>query len=165
MRELLHAYGFPGDEVAVRPRQRHGGASDGGRRRRRARCIDELMDALDAYVPVPLRDEDKPFLMPIEGVHTIEGVGTVVTGRVERGAVRLERRGRDRRPGRRQSRKVVVTGLETFHDDRWRRRRPATTSACLLRGVKRDEVERGQVLAAAGVDHAAHAVRGARSTC
>jgi elongation factor Tu len=106
------------------------------------------MDALDTYFPLPPREEDRPFLMAIENVHQIDGVGTVVTGRVERGRVRLkdevEILGLTSQP-----RKVVVTGLESFHEQ-MEEALAGDNVGALLRGVKRDEVERGQVLAKPG---------------
>ena len=94
VRELLNEYEFPGDDIADRAGERVEGV--GGRRGVAAKIV-ELMDAVDAFIPEPTRDIDKPFLMPIEDVFTITGRGTVVTGRVERGIVHGERRGRDRR--------------------------------------------------------------------
>jgi len=109
--------------------------------------VEELMDAVDSYIPTPERDMDKPFLMPIEDVFTITGRGTVVTGRVERG----------KRPinseveilGIREPQKTTVTGIEMFHksmDEAW----AGENCGLLLRGTKRDEVERGQVVAVPG---------------
>jgi elongation factor Tu len=112
------------------------------------RCIDELMDALDRYIPVPERLVDRPFLMSVEGVCHVEGRGTVATGRIERGRVvagdEVEILGLMREP-----RKAVVTSLEMFH-----RTLPEGVAGdnvgVLLRGIKRDDVERGQVLARPG---------------
>ena len=144
VRELLSTYGFDGDNApVVRGSARL--ALDGDAEARKS--IFELMDAVDAYVPAPVRDNEKPFLLPIEDVMTISGRGTVVTGRVERGTIKLNE------PveivGIRKTRSTVVTGLEMF-------RKLLDTAqsgdnvGVLLRGVARDEVERGQVLAVPG---------------
>ena len=100
------------------------------------------------YVPIPPREEDRPFLMSIENIHQIEGVGTVVTGRVERGVVRLKDEVEIVGLAR-EARRSVVTGLETFHQ-KMEEARAGDNVGALLRGVKRDEVERGQVLARPG---------------
>ncbi len=148
LRELLTRYEFPGDLVPVvrgnaLAAMQSGGADDGA-----CRCIDDLMDALDRYIPVPERLVDRPFLMSVEGVAHAEGRGTVAIGRIERGRLRpndeVEILGLTRSP-----RRAVVTSIETFH------RTMAEAVAgdnvgVLLRGVKRDEVERGQVLARPG---------------
>ena len=112
-----------------------------------AKCILDLMAAVDAYVPLPKRDVDKPFLMPIEDVFSIQGRGTVVTGRVERGKVRV---GEEIEiVGIKPTVKTVVTGVEMFRkllDEGM----AGDNIGALLRGTKRNEVERGQVLAAPG---------------
>jgi elongation factor Tu len=117
----------------------------------RTECIRELVDALDANIPDPQRDYGSPFLMPIEDVFTIEGRGTVVTGRVQRGTLpkgaTVEIIGLvddDARP-----RAVVVTGIQSFHTDRLEAR-AGENVGLLLRGVARDEVVRGQVISAPG---------------
>ncbi len=111
-------------------------------------CIVELVGALDRYIPDPVRDFASPFLMPIEGVNTIEGRGTVVTGRVERGVLKIgdavEIVGLDSEDG-----KVVVTGTQAFRKD-IPEARAGMNVGLLLRGLKRDDVERGQVLSAPG---------------
>lgn len=111
------------------------------------RCIRDLVDALDRHVPVPERDLGAPFLMPIESVCTIEGRGTVVTGRVERGKIALHERVEI--VGRRVPFEAVVTGIQSFHEDV-----PEALAGhnvgLLLRGVRRDEVVRGQVAVAPG---------------
>jgi len=102
------------------------------------------MDAVDDYVPLPMRDRDKPFLMPVEDVFSIKGRGTVPTGRVQRGTVKAG--SEIEIVGMKPTRKVVVTSLEMFHktlDDA----EPGDAVGCLLRGVNREEVERGMVLA------------------
>ncbi len=149
VRELLNEYDFPGDEVPVVV----GSALKALECGCEAGCdacavIDELMAAVDDYIPTPERDVDQPFLMPVEDIFTITGRGTVATGRVERGQVKVgdavELVGMADAP-----RPTVVTGVEMF--------RKLLDSAmagdnvgCLLRGVSKDEIERGQVLAAPG---------------
>ena len=114
------------------------------------------MDAVDAYIPEPVRDIDKPFLMPIEDVFSITGRGTVVTGRVERGIVKV---GEEIEiVGLRDTTKTTCTGVEMFRkllDEG----RAGDNIGALLRGTKKEDVERGQVLAKPGIDHAAHRVR------
>ena len=121
----------------------------------------ELMDAVDAYIPVPERAIDKPFLMPIEDVFSISGRGTVVTGRVERGIVKVGEEVEI--VGIRPTQKKVVTGVEMFRSCSTRGRR-ATTSGLLLRGMERKDVERGQVLAKPGsiTPHTKFKARGVR---
>ena len=144
VRDLLNQYGFPGDEVPViRGSARL--ALDGDPKEQEV--ILELMKACDEYIPAPQRDVDKPFLLAIEDVMTISGRGTVVTGRVERGEARLND------PveivGIRETQKSVITGLESF-----RKTCDYVTSGdnvgVLLRGINRDQVQRGQVLAKPG---------------
>ena len=109
--------------------------------------VEELMDAVDSYIPTPERDMDKPFLMPIEDVFTITGRGTVVTGRVERGKLPIN--SEVEILGIREPQKTTVTGIEMFHksmDEAW----AGENCGLLLRGTKRDEVERGQVVAGPG---------------
>jgi elongation factor Tu len=148
LRELLQRYDFPGADVPVirgsaLPAMRSGGADDTA-----CRCIDELMDALDTYLPLPERDEDRPFLMSVESVRQIEGRGTVATGKVERGRLRpgdeVEIVGLTRHP-----RRVVATSLESFHKP-LEQAVAGDNVGVLLRGVKLDELERGQVLARPG---------------
>src|SRR5436189_256173 len=109
--------------------------------------IMKLMDAVDSYIPVPERALDKPFMMPIEDVFSIEGRGTVVTGRIERGQVKVNEE--VEMVGINDTRKTVVTGVEMFHKllDSGQ---AGDNVGCLLRGIKREEVERGQVLAKPG---------------
>ena len=144
VRDLLSKYGFPGDEVPIiRGSARK--ALDGDPEAEKA--ILELMDAVDSYFPDPVRDVDKPFLMPIEDVITITGRGTVVTGRVERGQVKLGD------PveivGIRPTKSSVVTGIEMFRKT-LDYAEAGDNAGILLRGVARDEVIRGQVLAKPG---------------
>jgi elongation factor Tu len=148
VREMLNLYGFPGDEIPIVRGNAKAALLSGGQDDEACACIDKLMQALDTYIQVPERSVDQPFLMSIEDVHQIEGIGTVVTGRVERGRVRvrdmIEILGLAREP-----RKAVVTGLETFHR-KMDEAQAGDNVGALLRGVKREEVERGQVLAAPG---------------
>lgn len=144
VRDLLNKYGFPGDEVpVVKGSARR--ALDGDPEAEKA--ILELMDAVDSYIPNPVHDLDKPFLLAIEDVMTISGRGTVVTGRVERGIAKLG--DEVEIVGIRPTIKSVITGLESF------RKILDTAEAgdnvgVLLRGINRDQVERGQVLAKPG---------------
>jgi len=144
VRDLLSEYGFPGDDVPV-IRGSALRALEGDEEAERA--VLELMDAVDSYVPEPVRDTDKPFLMPIEDVFSITGRGTVVTGRVEQG--KLTTGTEVEIVGLRELRKTTVTGVEMFRkllDDA----RAGDNVGLLLRGVAKDEVERGQVIAAPG---------------
>jgi elongation factor Tu len=122
--------------------------------------IVKLVEAMDSYIPEPERPVDQPFLMPIEDVFSISGRGTVVTGRVERGIIKVGEESRDCRYS--DTQKTVCTGVEMFRKllDQGRR----VTTWALLRGTKRDEVERGSGAVQAGFDHAAHEVR-VRGVC
>ncbi len=147
IRELLTKNEFPGDDIPII----RGSASlayNNPTDPEKTKCIDELMNAIDTYFPDPVREEDKPFLMAIEDVFSIEGRGTVATGRVERGVVKVndnvEIVGLSAEP-----RKVVVTGVEMFNKT-LDEGRAGDNVGCLLRGIKRDELERGQVLAKPG---------------
>ena len=142
VRDLLSSYGFPGDEVPV-IRGSAKVALDGGD----SKCIEELMEAVDTYIPLPAHDKDKPFLMPIEDVLTITGRGTVVTGRVERGIVNVN--DEVEIVGIRDTQKSVVTGLEMFRKT-LDYAEPGDNVGVLLRGINRDQVVRGQVLAKPG---------------
>jgi elongation factor Tu len=148
LRELLSRYEFPGDEIPIIRGNALAALESGGSDDEACACIDRLMDAMDSYIPLPVREEDKPFLMAIEKVNQIEGVGTVVTGKVERGRVRLldkvEVLGLSR-----EARPSVVTGLE-YHHQKMEEAVAGDNVGVLLRSVKRDEVERGQVLARPG---------------
>jgi len=145
VRELLSSYDFPGDTIPVIK----GSAIKAleGSDTPAAACIDELMDALDASIPEPVRALDRPFLMPIEDVFSISGRGTVVTGRVEQGKVNTG--DEVEIVGIKDTSKTVVTGVEMFRKllDQGQ---AGDNIGCLLRGTKKDEVERGQVLAAPG---------------
>jgi elongation factor Tu len=144
LRELLSRYEFPGDDIPIvrlsALRALEGDPESEAK-------VAQLLDAVDNYIPEPPREVDRPFLMPIEDVFTIEGRGTVVTGRVERGMHKINE------PveivGIRPVQRTVVTGLETFHKQMDQVQAGDNVGA-LLRGVKRDEVERGQVLAKPG---------------
>jgi len=142
VRDLLSAHDFPGDEVPV-IRGSALKALEGDPKW--TKSILELMDAVDNYIPLPVREEDKPFLMPIEDVFSIVGRGTVVTGRVERGKVKvgdpLEIVGLG------ETRTTVCTGVEMFRKT-LDEGKAGDNIGVLLRGIERDEVERGQVLAA-----------------
>ncbi|RMD59476.1 elongation factor Tu, partial [Candidatus Parcubacteria bacterium] len=145
VRDLLKKYEFPGDEVpiirgsALKALENPSG-EDG-------KPILDLIKALDDYIPEPKRDVDKPFLMPIEDVFSIEGRGTVVTGRIERGVIKLNEEVEI--VGLRETQKTVVTGIEMFNKQ-LDEGRAGDNAGILLRGIKKDEVERGQVLAKPG---------------
>ena len=146
MRELMSSYGFPGDDLPV-VRGSALFALEGKNPEQGHDSILELMAAVDAYIPQPERAKDRPFLMPIEDVFTISGRGTVVTGRVERGIVKVG--DEVEIVGLRPTAKTVVTGVEMFRKllDQGE---AGDNIGALLRGTKREEVERGQVLAAPG---------------
>ena len=150
VRELLSEYEFPGDDipVVIGSALKALECGCGGRDCENCKPVWELMDAVDEYIPTPERDVDKPFLMPVEDVFTITGRGTVATGRVERGMVRVQDEveivGFAEKP-----RKTVVTGVEMFRkimDEA----QAGDNIGCLLRGVDRESIERGQVLAKPG---------------
>ena len=145
VRELLSKYDYDGDNApvirgAAYPATQASAATDDA-----CKCIDELMNALDTYIPEPQRLTDQPFMMPIEDVFSIEGRGTVVTGRVERGVIKVND------PveivGIRPTANTVVTGVEMFRK-LLGQGQAGDNIGCLLRGTKKEEVERGQVLAA-----------------
>ncbi len=144
VRELLKGYGFPGDDIPV-IRVSALGAINGDPAG--VESVSKLMEALDTYIPLPQRDVDKPFLMPIEDVFSISGRGTVVTGRIERGQVKV---GEEIEIiGFKPSEKKVVTGVEMFRKllDSGQ---AGDNVGVLLRGVEKDDIERGQVLAKPG---------------
>jgi len=144
LRELLSKYDFPGDEIPIIRGSALKALESDDPDSEEARPIFELMEAVDEYIPEPVRDTDKPFLMPIEDVFSISGRGTVVTGRVERGVIRV---GEEVEVvGIRPTFRTVCTGVEMFRkilDEG----RAGDNIGVLLRGTKRDEVERGQVVA------------------
>ena len=153
IRELLNEYEFPGDEIPIITGSalKAGECGCGQRDCPNCGCIWELMDAVDSYIPTPERDVDKPFLMPIEDVFTITGRGTVVTGRVERGQVRVGDTV-DIVGLMDESKKTVVTGVEMFRK-LLDYAETGDNIGCLLRGIDRKEVQRGQVLAKPGTIH------------
>jgi elongation factor Tu len=147
LRELLTKYEFPGDEIPIVRGSALKALESDDTNSAEAKCIFELMDAIDSYIPEPVRDTDKPFLMPIEDVFSISGRGTVVTGRVERGVIKV---GQDVEiVGIKPTMKTVCTGVEMFRKilDQGQ---AGDNIGVLLRGTKREEVERGQVVAAPG---------------
>jgi elongation factor Tu len=113
-----------------------------------AKCVWELLKALDEYVPVPVRDNDKPFLMPVEDVFSIKGRGTVATGRIERGVVKMNEEFEIIGLGR-EPKKTVVTGIEMFHKQ-FDTAEAGMNVGLLLRGIEKDQIERGQVLCKLG---------------
>ncbi len=148
VRELLSEYDFPGDDLPVVMGSALHALEAEGEEGEATKCIQELMHAIDSYIPEPERDIDKPFLMPVEDVFSITGRGTVATGRIERGIVlkgeEVELVGMSD-----ESRKTVVTGVEMFRkllDEG----RAGDNAGLLLRGVGKDEIQRGQVLAKPG---------------
>jgi elongation factor Tu len=146
VRELLSKYEFPGDDIPV-IRGSALKALEGEDSEIGMGAIQKLMDALDAYIPQPQRDVDRPFLMPVEDVFSISGRGTVATGRIERGKVKV---GEEIEVvGMKDTTKTTVTGVEMFRkllDEG----QAGDNVGCLLRGVKREDIERGQVLAKPG---------------
>ena len=150
IRDLLSSYGFPGDTTPIikgSALKALEAASAGNVNDPACDCIKELMAAVDSYIPDPERDTDKPFLMPVEDVFSIEGRGTVATGRVERGVVKLNEE--VELVGIKETRKVVITGIEMFRKS-LDEARSGDNAGLLLRGIKRTEIERGQVLAKIG---------------
>ncbi len=146
IRELLSKYDFPGDEVPVI----RGSALPAYQKPAdpaASKCISDLMEAIDNFIPQPMRQEDKPFLMAVEDVFSIEGRGTVATGRIERGIVKVG--DEIEIIGLRPTVKTTVTGVEMFRK-LLNQGVAGDNVGCLLRGVKRDDVERGQVLAKPG---------------
>src|SRR3954454_3971241 len=152
VRELLSAYEFPGEEIPVVRGSALAALESGSTDPTDAAYapILELMGAVDTYIPTPERAIDKPFLMPIEDVFGIKGRGTVVTGRIERGQVKVGEQVEIVGLGER--RKVVVTGVEMFQKT-LDEGQAGDNVGCLLRGVERDDVERGQVLSKPGSIH------------
>ncbi|HEY8505157.1 MAG TPA: elongation factor Tu [Gemmataceae bacterium] len=150
LRDLLNKYEFPGDEIPIIRGQAKSALDCNGEDDNDPGCksIDELMNALDTYIPTPQREEDKPFLMSIEDVFSIKGRGTVGTGRVEQGTAKVgdevEIVGL-----RKDSRKTVITGIEMFNKT-LEKAIAGDNVGVLLRGIEKDELERGQVLAKPG---------------
>jgi elongation factor Tu len=147
VRELLTSYGFPGDKIPIVKGSALKAGESGDPNSADAKCVLDLMDAVDAYIPVPERAIDKDFLMPIEDVFSISGRGTVVTGRVERGVVKVGEEVEI--VGIRPTQKKVVTGVEMFRKllDQGQ---AGDNVGLLLRGTERKDVERGQVCAKPG---------------
>ena len=144
IRELLSKYDFPGDDTPIvrgSALPAYQNPSDPAA----SKCISDLLDAVDAFIPQPKREEDKPFLMAVEDVFSIEGRGTVATGRIERGVVKVGDEvqviGLSKEPA-----KTTVTGVEMFRKE-MNEGRAGDNVGCLLRGIKREDLERGQVLA------------------
>jgi len=151
VRELLSKYQFPGDDVPVirgSALKALESTGDLSRNDPDAACIWELMDAVDSYIPTPARATDKPFLMPVEDVFGIKGRGTVATGRIERGTVKVSESVQIVGM-KEETRTVVVTGVEMFNK-LLQEGLAGDNVGCLLRGVERNEIERGQVLAKPG---------------
>jgi elongation factor Tu len=148
VRDLLSKYGFPGDEIPVVRGSALKALENPSDENGDAKCIWDLMNAVDTYIPTPERDIDKPFLMPIEDVFSIKGRGTVVTGRIERGIINLNDEveivglGKD-------TQKTTVTGIEMFHKQH-EQAEAGMNVGLLLRGINKEDVERGQVLAKPG---------------
>ena len=153
IRDLLTEYGFPGDKTPIikgSALKALEAAQAGKVDDPACACIQELLDALDTYIPEPVRDTDKPFLMPVEDVFTITGRGTVATGRVERGVVHIN--DTVEIVGLGQKKQTVITGVEMFRkllDEG----RAGDNVGLLLRGIQRNEIERGQVICKPGSIH------------
>ena len=149
VRELLSEYDFPGDDLPVVKGSALKALDSGDPEAEESKCIEELMDAIDEYIPEPERDTDKPFLMPVEDVFTITGRGTVATGRIDRGIVKVGDEVGIVGLSAEEGKKTVVTGVEMFRkmlDEG----RAGDNAGVLLRGTKKEEVERGMVLSKPG---------------
>ena len=148
LRELLTKYEFPGDEIPIVRGSSKPALDTQGKDDAAGKCIDDLMTALDSYIPEPKREEDKPFLMSVEDVFSIEGRGTVATGRIERGVCKVgdevEIIGLMKAP-----KKTTITGVEMFNKT-LDKGIAGDNVGVLVRGLKREEIERGQVLAKPG---------------
>jgi len=144
VRELLTSYGFPGNDLPVVKVSALGALN---KEPQWEKSVEDLMEAVDTYIPQPVREKDKPFLMPIEDIFSIQGRGTVVTGRIEKGICKVQEEMEI--VGFRETRKTVVTGVEMFKKllDQGE---AGDNVGLLLRGVEKDEVERGQVIAKPG---------------
>ncbi len=148
IRELLSQYDFPGDDIPIIKGSALKAMESGtDTNAAEYKCIQELMDAIDSYIPSPVRDKDKPFLMPVEDVFSISGRGTVVTGRIERGQIKVGEEVEI--VGIKDTTKTVCTGVEMFRKilDYGE---AGDNVGLLLRGIKRDDVERGQVVSKPG---------------
>ena len=147
VRELLNKYGFPGDETPVIRGAAYPALSN-PTDPEKTKCIQELMDAIDSFIPEPVRETDKPFLMSVEDVFSIKGRGTVATGRIERGVVKVGEEVEivGLRP---ENKKTTVTGVEMFQKP-LDQGQAGDNVGCLLRGVEKNDIERGQVLCKPG---------------
>lgn len=146
VRDLLKKYEFPGDKTPI-IRGSALKALENPSDAESVKSMDALINALDTYIPEPVRNTEKPFLMPVEDIFHIEGRGTVVTGRIERGVVKLNEE--IEIVGKKETKKTVVTGIEMFNKS-LDEGRAGDNAGILLRGVKKEDVERGQVLAKPG---------------
>ena len=148
IRDLLNKYEFPGDDIPIIKGSALAAMESEGKEDEACKCIEDLMEAVDDYFPLPERDVDKPFLMPVEDVFSIKGRGTVGTGRVERGKIHtgeeIEVVGLAK-----ETRKTVVTGVEMFNKT-LNEGQAGDNIGLLLRGVEKKDLERGQVVAAPG---------------
>jgi elongation factor Tu len=149
VKDVLTTNGFPGDKIPIIKGSAFKAMEDlnKGEETENSKCIQELLDAMDSYFPDPVRDADKPFIMPIEDVFTIPGRGTVVTGKVERGVLKLNEEVEI--VGIRPTQKTVVTGMEMFNKT-LEEVQAGENVGTLLRGIEKKAVERGQVLAKTG---------------
>ena len=151
LRDLLNSYEFPGDEIPIIKgsalKALEAATSNAAIDDARFNCVWELMNAVDNYIPIPKRDVEKPFLMPVEDVFSITGRGTVATGRVERGQVKIQEE--VELIGLGVHKKTVVTGIEMFRKE-LDAAMAGDNAGILLRGVDKDEIERGKVLAKTG---------------
>jgi len=146
IRDLLKKYEFPGDEIPI-IRGSALKALENPDDPEATKCMEELMKAVDDYIPEPVRDIEKPFLMPVEDIFSIEGRGTVVTGRIERGIIKLNEE--IEIVGLRDTQRTVVTGIEMFNKS-LDEGRAGDNAGILIRGTKKEDVERGQVIAKPG---------------
>ncbi len=146
IRDLLKSYEFPGDEIPI-VKGSAKAAMENSNDPNATKCIQELLDALDSYIPQPQRDEDKDFLMPVEDIFTISGRGTVATGRIERGSILLNTEVEI--VGIKPTKKTTVTGIEMFNKT-LEKGIAGDNVGLLLRGVDKKDVERGQVIAKPG---------------
>ncbi len=146
IRDLLKKYEFPGDEVPI-IRGSALKALENVDDAAATKPLQDLVDALDSYIPEPVRDVDKPFLLPVEDIFSIEGRGTVATGRIERGILKVN--DEVEIVGLRATQKTIVTGIEMFNKS-LDEGRAGDNAGILLRGTKKDDIERGQVLAKPG---------------
>jgi len=146
VRELLTKYGFPGDDIPL-VKGHAKGALDNPTDEAFSACITELMEVLDANIPEPIRDENKPFLMSVEDVFSIEGRGTVATGRIEQGIVKVGEKVEI--VGLADTQETTCTGVEMFQKT-LDQGQAGDNVGLLLRGLKKEDIQRGQVLAAPG---------------